>query len=378
MKNLVLLFTALIFGISGTKAATAENKVVASNTYGYNDSFIFVEDGITFSVFPDGEFDFYIDNRANFGASINTRNVSVTFNSGYNYNPYVQYDDYGAILQVENVPIYYDYYGRVTQIGNVDINYINGRVSRLGGMHVFYNNRGYYSHYAGFINVYNRNYVYRPFHRYFVRPSLGLCLVYNRPYRRYYNPVRYTYYAPYRNNVRRAYAKVGRTYRYNADRRGTIYRNDNRVTTRSNARANRPVTRKNYNDNTYRGDRGNSRKTVTRTTTRTNPNTDRTVKRTTTVNRNDNNKRVVSRTTRTNPNKNVVSRTTTKRQVSTSPNTRTVKRTTTYRKPSNTSSRKTVATKRVDRSVKSSNRSSGNSNRKSTSRSTRSTRSVRN
>ncbi|MGB5556119.1 MAG: hypothetical protein WBM83_15795 [Flavobacteriaceae bacterium] len=236
MRNLVLLFAALIFSTSGVMAnSTNEDKVAPRNAYRYNNSFIFVENGITFSVYPDGEFDFYIDNY------VNGHNNKITFNSGYDYSPYAQYDDYGAVIQVENTPIYYDYYGRVTQIGDVDVAYRNGRVFRMGGMYVYYNNNGYYDYHTGYINVYNRNYVYRPFHRWFARPLIGFSLVFNTPYRRYYTPFRYTYYSPYRHNQRRAYATIGKEYRYNKVRRerATIYRNDKRVAIRENNRVNR-------------------------------------------------------------------------------------------------------------------------------------------
>jgi len=249
MRNLVLLFSALILGTSGVMATgtTNEDKVATRNAYRYNNSFIFVENGITFSVYPDGEFDFYIDNY------VNGRRNKITFNSGYDYSAYAQYDDYGAVIQVENTPIYYDYYGRVNQVGDVDIAYRNGRVFRMGGMYVYYNNRGFYDYHTGYINVYNRHYVYRPFHRWFARPALGFCLVFNSPYRRYYNPFRYTYYNPYRNNRRWAYAKIGREHRYNKVRRerATVYRNDKRVAVRDNrarradvGRSNRTVERR--------------------------------------------------------------------------------------------------------------------------------------
>ncbi|HMB64044.1 MAG TPA: hypothetical protein VKN36_13275 [Eudoraea sp.] len=246
MKKIVLLITALALSTMSTMAATAENKVALSNAYRYDNSFIFVENGITFSVYPDGEFDFYID------SYVSGRKNGITFNSGYDYSPYAQYDDYGAVIQVENVPVYYDYYGRVTQIGSVDINYRNGRVRRVGGLHVYYNHNGYYDYHTGYINVYNRYYVYRPYHGLFVRPALGFCLVFGSPYRRYYSPLRYTYYAPYRHNYRRAYAHVGKHYTYDrGHKRHQVYRNDKRVAVRSDndrrdgLRTNRVATRSN-------------------------------------------------------------------------------------------------------------------------------------
>ena len=341
MKNLVLLFTAMLLNTSGVFAAgTNEDKVAIRNAYNFNNSFIFVENGITFSVFPDGEFDFYIDNLVN-----GSRN-GITFNSGFDYSPYAQYDDYGAVIQVENIPIFYDYYGRVNQIGDVDINYRNGRVRRLGGMNVFYNNRGFYDYHTGFINIYNRNYVYRPFHNWFARPALNLCLVYNRPYRRYYAPVRYTYYNPYRNNFRRAYVNVGKQHSYNKVRneRARIYRNDERVTVRDNSyRTNSSVAKR---DNGLRTNRSIASSNTARSSRST------TVNRTSTARRdnvgrsnqgNTANKREVTRSQGTKSSvqrgnsagqRNTQSRTVTKREVSSTPGSTTVKRsTTTYKKP---------------------------------------------
>jgi hypothetical protein len=268
MKNLVFILGAFLLS-SSVQAISAEDKVAFSTAYFNNNSVIFIENGVTFSVYPDGEFDFYIDNRVNIGANINLGRANLTFNSGFDYNPFVQYDDYGAVIQIENIPIYYDYYGRVNQIGGININYNNGRLRRVGGLYVYYNNRGLFSRFNGYVNFYNRQYVYHPFHNYFARPALGFCLVYNRPYRRYYAPVRYTYYRPYYNNARRAYAHVGKEYRYNnRPNRTSVYRNDKRVVAReSSGRRNEGVVRNSgatRNTKGIRDTRGADRNTVTR------------------------------------------------------------------------------------------------------------------
>lgn len=203
MKKFVSIITTLLFGTIVATAALTEDKVNTVNFMNGN-AFIFNENGVTFSVYPDGEFDFYIDNRVGVGARVG--NVGITFNSGFDYNPFVQYDDYGAVIQVENVPVFYDFYGRVAQIGNVDLSYVNGFVNRLGGMHIYYN-AGVFSHHRGFINRFNRRYVYRPLHRWFARPAIGFCNVWTTPYRRFYRPIRYTFHRPYRRNVRRLMPK---------------------------------------------------------------------------------------------------------------------------------------------------------------------------
>jgi len=225
MKTLTLIFTAMLLSGATVSAKTTDldfdSLDYGITARGYGNSFIFTEGGIEFSVFPDGQFDFYAQN---YGPDVNvsfyTPNMSFSFNSGFDYGPYVQYDDFGAIIQIENVPIYYDFYGRVTQIGNVDIRYTDyGRVARVGGLYVHYNSHRVFTHYTGYINVYNRVYVYKPWHVHYVVPASMYCIVHAYPYRQYYTPVRYTYYRPYTNNYR---PEVRRTVNasYNNGRRG--------------------------------------------------------------------------------------------------------------------------------------------------------------
>jgi len=334
MKKLILIVAAVFFGTAMTKAETLEDKVVV-NTFRNSNSFIFAENGVTFSVYPDGEFDFFIDNQVNVGVGTRIGNVGLTFNSGFNYNPFVQYDDYGAIIQVENVPVFYDYYGRVSQIGGVDVWYRNGLVRRVGGLNVFYNGRRF-SHYTGFVNVYNRNFVYRPFQRWFARPGIGFCNVWTTPYRRWYNPVRYSWYRPYRNNVRRAYVNRGREYRYNKSRRANVYRNDNRVAVREN-RGRRNTTLRNNRDVASRNvgrNNGNVRR---------NSNVGRTSNNRSTTVRNNTTRRNNTVASRSNRGNSVTQRsvtrtprstTVTKREVTRTPQKRIVNRTTkTYKKP---------------------------------------------
>ena len=208
MKKLLILAGLIFSGLTALAITTntTENVDTVTSINGYGNSFIFVESDIEFSVFRDGQFDFNIlRNKSNVNVAIGTPNINFSFNSGYNYNPYVQYDEYGAIIQIENVIIDYDYYGRIIRAGNINIHYNNfGYVSRVGGLYVNYNRYNVFSHCTGFINTYNRNYIYRPWHDYYRIPSRNYCVVYNRPYRQYYKPVRHFYSKPYYNNYRRS------------------------------------------------------------------------------------------------------------------------------------------------------------------------------
>ncbi|GAA4324305.1 hypothetical protein [Christiangramia aestuarii] len=194
MRNLAFIFTVLLFGWS--VSASVNSRPATNNYYSYNDSFIFVEGGVEFAVYPNGEFDFYFnpDFRRGNSVHISTPNVNISYNSGYDYDPFIQYDDYGAVIQIESVPIYYDYYGRIVQAGNVFMDYNHfGRLARVGNLRVHYNRHHHIPHYSGYINHYNRQYVYRPWHDYYRRPQVNVSIVFGRPYRAYYEPHRVSY-----------------------------------------------------------------------------------------------------------------------------------------------------------------------------------------
>ena len=281
MKRIIFLFAAIV--VYGTIAfastnisAVKANNLASNYVRGYGNSFIFMEAGIEFSVFADGQFDFYMpDYGPNVNVGFYSPNFSISFNSGYNYNPYVQYDSLGAIIQIENTPIFYDYYGRVNQIGNIFINYnAFGRISRVGGLNVYYRNNVFWR-YDGFINSYNRAYVYRPWHRFYALPPVNYCVINVNPYRQFYRPIRHIYYRPYRNNVR--YFNINNTIRRSTQygRRGNLTRISDRYVQRPrNDRERsirRNIKRRNATITSTRASRLRDTK-VTTTRTRTNVN----------------------------------------------------------------------------------------------------------
>lgn len=251
MKNKLLLFATFVLVSLGAIASTSTSKI---NRYyiDYGNSFTFVERGVTFAVFQNGEFDFYINQRNGVNFGYRSSHINISFNSGYNYDAYVQYDNYGAIIQVEDIPIYYDYYGRVNRIGNINIHYNHGRLVSVGRLYVHYDSYGYYSHYSGYINHHNRHYVYHPYHNYFVRPLFDFRIVSYKPYRNHYIPVRYKYYKDHSRN--KYYSKKSNKY----------YRRNNH-NTRQRVATNKIPKRR--NDIVARIDRGNTkRNSIQRTT----------------------------------------------------------------------------------------------------------------
>ncbi len=302
MKHVFLLLSAILLSgvsVNADTNTTLDNGVI-NNSYikGYGNSFIFEEDGIEFSVYPDGQFDFYMPSYGpKVSVEFSNRNTSISFNTGYDYGAYVQYDEFGAVIQIENTPIYYDYYGRVNQVGNVYINYNRrGYISRVGGLYVHYNRYNRYSHSTGYINIYNRAYVYRPWHAYYVLPPVNYCVLYTTPYRQHYTPIRYRYDRPYVNNSRRRTAVASRRGHVITRNRALASRNDGRtprVNTTPRTRNNRATT---STPRTTRGNTATTSKPRTRDNNTVKPRTTRGNKATTSKPRTRGNNTVKPRT----------------------------------------------------------------------------------
>ncbi|UJH91534.1 hypothetical protein LZ575_02015 [Antarcticibacterium sp. 1MA-6-2] len=191
MKKITFLVALFFIGWTGY-ASTAN--LLRPN---YGEAFIFIERGVEFAVYPNGEFDFYYNPQFlnTSPMQIGHPGYNISYNAYHNYDAFVQYDDFGAVIQIESVPVYYDYYGRLVQAGDVVIHYNSiGRIARIGGMKVRYNSFGQPIRYVGYINRYNTAYVYRPWHTYYVRPHVNHRIVYYEPYRAYYELMRIDYY----------------------------------------------------------------------------------------------------------------------------------------------------------------------------------------
>ena len=216
MKNLYFLFLCVVVGFS---AKASHPPIYQPNPFGSGDAFIFTEGGVEFAIFRDGQFDFYFDPRGGYPRFAGRDPFS--FNHGFNYDPFVQYDDFGAVIQIERVPVYYDHFGRIIQAGRIPIYYNSiGTVSRIGNLYLHYDRFGRLARATGYINAQNRFYNYRPWHDFYRKPPLYAEIVYSHPYRAYYYPERfdYVYYRNYYDNL------------HNTDFRRSYYRPGDQVT----------------------------------------------------------------------------------------------------------------------------------------------------
>ena len=156
MKRITVLL-ALFLLSSGMVLANEKILIKEGLTkrYRYNKPIKFVERGVVFYVYPNGDLDFNDRNHYRRGR------VSVGYNAPggrfyYRSNPYrsrIIYDYHGRVKRIKNIYIGYDRLGRVKRIGDIYINYNRrGWVSHVGGLYVYYNRFGEIRGYEGYVN----------------------------------------------------------------------------------------------------------------------------------------------------------------------------------------------------------------------------------
>jgi hypothetical protein len=133
MKKGILLLAGLLFLVVNAEAKSTphpEESIGVVNRY-YN-SVSFMEKGIQFDVFLNGDFDFEVARR---NYKYNKRRNSYR-------NIRISRDFKGRINRVGNVWIRYDIRGNVRKIGSVYMRYKRGRLSKVGNLKVVYNRWG--------------------------------------------------------------------------------------------------------------------------------------------------------------------------------------------------------------------------------------------
>ena len=170
MKKISLLVVASIL-LVGNMALASENPIFSDNTdrrgyyIDYRDAepIIFIERGIEFMLFPNGEFDF----NTRPALKPRTNGTSGAPRTGVYYGTSergvkVEHDNFGRVRRVGNVYINYDAYGRVKRVGTIYMSYNSFAVTKVGNMRIVYDRRGIIIDVYGFINALNSGYYYNP------------------------------------------------------------------------------------------------------------------------------------------------------------------------------------------------------------------------
>ena len=141
MKKITLLVAIVLLAGTTVKASTVnpfsgENK---ATRFGFDEPISFTERGITFLVFPNGEFDFNTETSTN--SEVLYRNNGRR-NNNSSHGVIIEHDASGKVRRVGNVFLNYDYQNRIKRIGTVYLTYNRFALSQVGGLKIFYNRRG--------------------------------------------------------------------------------------------------------------------------------------------------------------------------------------------------------------------------------------------
>jgi hypothetical protein len=164
MKKITLLVASVLMATTITNAAEVR---VTSTEYRMNHTFdepiSFVERGIEFFVFPNGDFDFNTrpqDSQGDYFYRTAGRRTVVAKKT-VNYGTLIEHDSFGRVRRVGNTFINYDSNDRVSRIGTVYMKYNRFGLSQIGGMQISYTNRGQIAHMYGNIKgTRNQGFVY--------------------------------------------------------------------------------------------------------------------------------------------------------------------------------------------------------------------------
>jgi hypothetical protein len=152
MKKITLLVASIFLIGGGVVNATEITKLSQERrlTVDFRNAepIVFMERGVEFYVFPDGQFDFNTHPSA--GDRYKQRRLG-TANRTYdgpgnsrnrNYGVRVEHDNFGRVRQIGNVFISYDAKDRIKRIGSVYMSYNRFALTQVGGLQIIYNRRG--------------------------------------------------------------------------------------------------------------------------------------------------------------------------------------------------------------------------------------------
>lgn len=160
MKKITLLVATVLLVGNVVKATEDRTR------YSLDEPISFVERGIEFFVFANGDFDFNTrpqdSNGDYFYKTAGKRGAKTTSARGQvNYGTRIEHDSFGRVRRVGNTFINYDSRDRVSRIGSVYMRYNRMALTQIGGMRIIYNRRGDIVDMIGSIKGYrNQGYVY--------------------------------------------------------------------------------------------------------------------------------------------------------------------------------------------------------------------------
>jgi len=146
MKKGILLLLTMLLLVSTVEAKNGERSNYRTGYMSVYDAepIQFVERGVKFYVFLDGEFDFntHPNRHTQTDYLYKSSRRSTKVRSRSNRGVRIERDYRGKIRRIGNVFISYNRYGKVRRIGNVFVDYRFRQLSKVGGLRVIYNHWG--------------------------------------------------------------------------------------------------------------------------------------------------------------------------------------------------------------------------------------------
>ncbi len=148
MRNSTFLIATILLVVNVAKASGVikASYVTFKNSYSFNEPIEFSERGISFFVFPNGEFDFNTrpdDSHGNYYFKAAGRRIEINERRNpSNYGVLIENDSFGRIRRIGNTFINYDFNDRVSRIGSVFMRYNRFALAQIGGLQIVYNRFG--------------------------------------------------------------------------------------------------------------------------------------------------------------------------------------------------------------------------------------------
>ncbi len=148
MKKITLLVaTVLLVGNVVNATEVKRTSAEERTRYSFDEPISFVERGIEFFVFPNGDFDFNTrpqDSEGDYFYRTAGKKGAKTasIRRPVNYGTRIEHDSFGRVRRVGNTFINYDSRDRVSRIGTVYMKYNRYALTQIGGLQIVYDRRG--------------------------------------------------------------------------------------------------------------------------------------------------------------------------------------------------------------------------------------------
>lgn len=167
MKKITLLVASILLvgSVANASEIITKSGEEKRTRFSFDEPISFMERGIEFFVFPNGEFDFNTrpeDSQGDyFYKGAGKRGTTIQARGPINYGTRIEHDSFGRVRRIGNTFINYDSRDRVSRIGTVYMKYNRTALAQIGGMRIIYNRRGEIVDTVGRIKGYsNSGYAY--------------------------------------------------------------------------------------------------------------------------------------------------------------------------------------------------------------------------